>query len=163
MPFRIPRLSITGANKMQDEATKSVQGVGGASAGDSMFLGRDAILAADDVRFSVVDVPEWGGSVRIKGLTSGERDAFEKSLIKGKGKNQEMSTDNVRAKLLALTIVDSDGRPIFTAADIDALSKKAAVAASRVYNEAATLAGISDADVEELAKNSSSVPADSSS
>ena len=37
-------------------------------------LTADALLAADDLKTEVVDVPEWGGSVRVRGLKKGEWD-----------------------------------------------------------------------------------------
>ena len=39
-----------------------------------MILNREQILAANDVKTRIVDVPEWGGSVIVRGLTSLERD-----------------------------------------------------------------------------------------
>ena len=45
------------------------------------LLGHEAILGADEsASFAVVEVPEWGGGVRVKTLSSAERDAFETSL-----------------------------------------------------------------------------------
>ena len=39
------------------------------------MLDRNAILGADDLGREVVDVPEWAGSVQVRGLTAAERDA----------------------------------------------------------------------------------------
>jgi len=45
-----------------------------------MTLNKEQILRADDLKTEEVDVPEWGGSVRVRVLTGTERDAFESSI-----------------------------------------------------------------------------------
>jgi len=120
------------------------------------FLTRDQILQANDLETRSLDVPEWGGTVRVRALTGVERDALEASAIQGKGKNRDVNLTNFRAKLCARAIVDEQGKRIFEDADIAALGRKSSGALSKVYNLAAELSGISDADVDELTKNSES-------
>ena len=120
------------------------------------FLTRDQILQANDLETRSLDVPEWGGKVRVRALTGVERDALEASAIQGKGKNRDVNLTNFRAKLCARAIVDEQGKRIFEDADIAALGRKSSGALSKVYNLAAELSGISDADVDELTKNSES-------
>ncbi len=120
-------------------------------------LGKDDILRADDIKIEEVPVPEWAqdGAVLVKGLSGVERDAFEASMIKGSGKNQKVDTQNIRAKLCSLAIVDSEGNRIFDdLGAIAALGKKSAAALTRVYEVAARLSGLRDEDVEEIVKNS---------
>lgn len=114
------------------------------------LLSRDAILGASDIQSEIVDVPEWGGSVRVQGMSGTDRDAFEASLLKGKGKNTSVNYNNLRAKLLVRSIVDDSGERIFGEHDIAALGAKSAAALNRVYNVAQRLNGLSDEDVEEL-------------
>ena len=45
------------------------------------YLSRDAILQREDIKTEDVEVPEWGGTVRVRGMSGVERDAFEASLI----------------------------------------------------------------------------------
>ena len=45
------------------------------------YLSRDAILQREDIKTEDVEVPEWGGTVRVRGMTGVQRDAFEASLI----------------------------------------------------------------------------------
>lgn len=120
------------------------------------FLTREQILQANDLETRSLDVPEWGGAVRVRALTGVERDALEASAIQGKGKNRDVNLTNFRAKLCARAIVDEQGKRIFEDADIAALGRKSSGALSKVYNLAAELSGISDADVDELTKNSES-------
>lgn len=131
------------------------------------FLTRDAIIAVDDNRYEEVEVPEWGApgqdpppKVRVRTLTGTDLDAFQSSMLVGEGKKQKISTLNIRAKLVALSLVDAAGKPLFTMRDIEALGRKSAAALQRVFDVAQRLSKISDEDVEDLAKNSSSVPGD---
>lgn len=117
------------------------------------LLGREAILNAPDIETEDVAVPEWGGTVRVKGLTAGERDAYAESLLVGKGKNREVRMLDAHARLAAITIIDEDGNRLFSRNDIDALSAKSAAAIERVYDVAARLSGIED-EIEDLAGNS---------
>ena len=126
------------------------------------LLTRQQILEAQDIEDEIVEVPEWGGSVKVQGLTGTERDQFESALIKGKGKNTTMNLRNVRAKLVAHSIVDDDGNRLFTDHDVGVLGAKSAAALDRVFAVAQKLSGITKEDVEELAKNLEDAPSDGS-
>lgn len=117
------------------------------------FLTRDQILGADDLSYRVVPVPAWGGDVRIRTLTGAERDQFEASIVQRNGRNIATNMRNIRAKLVALCIVDENGERIFSDKDVEALGKKSAQALDLVFGEAQKLNGLRDEDVEELAEN----------
>lgn len=129
---------------------------------DSAYLSRDAILAVDDVQYEDVEVPEWGGKVRVKSLTGKERDGLEASMIVGKGKNANVNLSNLRAKLVARAVVDENGKRVFGDDDIAALGAKSAAALTRVYEVAQRLSGITQEDVDELTKNSETAPSEDS-
>jgi hypothetical protein len=116
----------------------------------SKYLTRDEILARDDLPAEDVNVPEWGGAVRIRRMSGTERDAFEASIMGADGR-QDLS--NIRAKLVARSIVDEAGRRLFSDEDIAALGAKSAAALDRCFAVAKRLSRISGEDVEELAKN----------
>ena len=44
------------------------------------LLTKSAILAANDLKTQDVDVPEWGGAVRVRAFSGRERDAFEQAV-----------------------------------------------------------------------------------
>lgn len=114
------------------------------------------ILQIDDIETREVPVPEWGGAVLVKGMSGIQRDRFEQSMMKGKGRNQEMNLENFRAKLVAASVVDDQGKLIFKPEHIAALGRKAVSALSRIVKVAQELSGLTDDDVEELTKNSES-------
>ena len=126
------------------------------------ILSREAILAASDIQEEIVPVPEWGGEVIVRGLSGTQRDQFEASVVKQKGKSTELNLKNVRAKMIALSVVDEHGNRIFSESDVAALGAKSARALQRVWEKARELSGLSDEDVEELAKNSESDQGDDS-
>lgn len=100
-----------------------------------------------------VEVPEWGGSVIVAGLTGAERDHFEQESIKGKGKNATMNFANMRARLVALSVVNADGTRTFSRDDVKALGGKSAAALERVFDVARRLSGLTDSDLEELTED----------
>src|SRR6266704_1000355 len=117
-------------------------------------LDRERILAVPDITTEAVDVPEWGGAVTVRGLTGDERDDFEATCVKGRGRKTEVNLRNFRAKLVARSCVAADGvSRLFSDEDAAALGKKSGAAINRVFEVAARLSGLTDADMEELAKN----------
>jgi hypothetical protein len=112
------------------------------------YLNRDAILGADDAEFRDVEVPEWGGQVRIRSITGAQRDAFEASLREGKGKNADVNLRNMRAKLIILCAVDEAGRKLFTTEDLRKLGSKNARPLDRLFDACTEMIGMSEKDVE---------------
>jgi hypothetical protein len=123
------------------------------------LLSKEAILGADDRETVDVEVPEWGGTVRVRALSGKERDAYEVSLagVRPDG-TARANLVNVRARLVALTVVDEAGDRMFTDADAAALGDKSAVAMQRVFEAAQKLSGLTDEDVEELAEGFDPAP-----
>jgi hypothetical protein len=128
----------------------------------SPLLSRAAILDADDMEYEDMDVPEWGGTVRVRALTGTERDAFESSMYQQRGKNMVRNAANIRAKLVARSVVDDEGERIFSDQDVSALGKKSAAALDRIFEVAAKLSRINEDDVEEMGKPSEDDPSDGS-
>lgn len=126
------------------------------------LLNRDTILKADDLAYEEVEVPEWGGSVRVKTLTGVERDKLEASMVEQKGKHQRINAINFRAKLVALTVVDEEGYNVFAESDVKALSSKNSGALDKVATVASRLAGMSEEDVEELTEGFGDAPSEAS-
>ncbi len=123
------------------------------------LLSREAILGVDDTHTERVDVPEWGGYVFVKTLSSDERDIFESDIIQGPSKEGEHNLKQMRSRLAVLTVVDADDVHLFTMDDVTVLGAKSAKAMDRVYAVAQRLSGISDDDLEALAENLEKGPA----
>lgn len=128
----------------------------------SGFLTRDQILGASDAVTEIVDVPEWGGKVIVKALSGIERDKLEASMIQGRGSNKDVNLTNLRAKLVALSVIDEKGARVFRDEDSRPLGNRNAAVLDRIYSVAQRLSGITKEDAEELAKNSESDQSDDS-
>lgn len=122
------------------------------------LLSKESILAVHDVVTEVVEVPEWGGAVRVKGLTGAERDAFEGEVIQRSGRDVTTNTRNMRARLVVLSVVDDEGKRLFGFPDIEALGAKSARALDRIFSVAMRLSGLRDEDVEELTERFDATP-----
>jgi hypothetical protein len=120
-------------------------------------LSRDQILEADDLKTEEIEVPEWKGSVVVRELRGRERDAFEEGSL---DKQRNLKMTNMRARLVALSVVDEDGKRMFTAKEAELLGDKSATALNKLFEVSCRLSGITDSDVDELEKNSEAVPAD---
>ena len=114
-----------------------------------MALNRSQILSAKDLPIEEVAVPEWGGTVFVRGMNGAERDAFELSVVDQKQRGR-LDLSNVRAKLCALTICDEKGERVFSEKDVEALAKKSATALSRVFIVAQRMSGMSEEDAKEI-------------
>ncbi|MBN50028.1 MAG: hypothetical protein CMN85_10840 [Spongiibacteraceae bacterium] len=108
-------------------------------------LSRSEILEAQDMSNRLIEVPEWGGSVYVGMMRGHERDAFELAMAGG--------AKNIRAKLVADVCQDSEGKRLFTDADVELLGEKSAKALQRVYNVAVRMNGFTDRDIDTLEKN----------
>lgn len=117
------------------------------------LLTRDEILSAEDRKTEEVEVPEWGGSVLVRTLSGRERDAYESGTITVKGGKQIENFENLRARLVALCLVDEKGVRLFNTKDVTSLGNKSAAALQRVYNKCQELNAVTDKDVEELTEN----------
>lgn len=121
-------------------------------------LSRTDIFAVPDILTEWVDVPEWKGGVWVKGLTAAERDAYSDDCMVGKGKNKDWSILGAQAKLVVRSAVDEHGKRIFSNRDAEVLGEKSASAVMRIFNVAARLSGVTEADLEELGGNSEPSP-----
>lgn len=120
-----------------------------------MLLNRDAILGAEDKSFEDVDVPEWGGTVRIAGMSGGDRNAYQASMVVvgPNGSVQRLNMADQLAKLLSRSIVDEEGNRVFSDKDLKALSSKDGAVLDRLGDVALRLSGLRKEDVEAKAAN----------
>jgi hypothetical protein len=118
------------------------------------MLTREQILSfKGKLRTEVVDVPEWGGEVIVSEISGAARDAFEASLVKGKGKQRQQDLANIRAKLVVRCVVDGDGNRVFSDADAADVGELPAAGLDRVFSVAQRLNGFKDEDIAELEGN----------
>ena len=132
-----------------------------------IVLTADQILNADDLEKEWVPIPEWlGGNedagVYVRTLTANERDKFEDAITKVEGKETTVVMLGMRAHLASMASVNEDSEPVFTAEQMEALGQKSAIPLDRIFGVAQRLCGMTDKDVEDLAKNSVAAQQDDS-
>jgi hypothetical protein len=124
------------------------------------YLGKDAILRASALKTEEVKVPEWADPetgadvVLVRELRGRERDEWEASLAVQRGKQMVPDVANMRAKLVARSVVGDDGEPLFSQQDVAALGELSAAALDRVFEVASRLSGLNEKDLEEMQGNS---------
>ncbi|MHC3391293.1 hypothetical protein ACLQ2E_17835 [Streptomyces lavendulocolor] len=120
------------------------------------YLSAEQILDAEDLDYEDVPVPEWGGTVRVRGLSGTDRDKIEASMANSAG--TALAVDKLagfRARLAAAAIVDENGKRMFRSeAETRRLGEKSATALQRVCDVAMRLSGLTEDDQAELLGNS---------
>ena len=100
-------------------------------------------LAQKPPRREPVEVPELGGTVYVRVMTCGEKDAFEETHARQKFKN-------FRARYIVATVAGEDGSLLFTAADVAAVGNLPIDAVDRIYAAASKINGLSKDDEKTL-------------
>ncbi len=112
-----------------------------------MLLTKEQVHNANDLRHEIVDVPEWGGEVKIRAMPTSDRIEFEKKQATCKTELESI------VNLLIYTIVDDDDKRIFNDGDFDLLAEKSAIVLVRLFEIAINLNTLTNAKMEEKAKN----------
>ena len=125
--------------------------------GKKYLTSADAILQAEDFVFDEVDCPEWGGTVRIRSLSGGQRVVLRKAVDAGRNDIDEM--------LCVMAIVDEDGNRVLHQNQIGELGKKNTAVITRIANRVLEISGMKDrgAAIAEAEKNSEEMESDDSS
>lgn len=126
------------------------------------LLNFDDIVASQDKEYQDVDVPEWGGTVRIATMSGEDRDRWELSMMQADDSSERGFKLNFdaysRVRLVAMCLVDNNFSRIFTTTEeMDALAKKSGKVMDLLYDVAQRVNGITDSDIDDLEKNSVSV------
>ena len=112
------------------------------------LLTREQILGSDDLLSKVVEVPEWGGSVKVLGMSGAKREQYDLSLH-----NEDGQVVDFKTKLVALSIVDKNNELLFSIKDVESLRAKSNSALNRVFTAADSLSRVTVAALEDDEKN----------
>ena len=123
------------------------------------LLSKAQILAADRRKSRDVDVPEWGGQVRLREMSGDERDAWEAETFQPDAQGQtQLNTLQVRSRLLLRCLVDAEGRRLFIDDEVARLGCLSASTLQKLYTEAMALNQLRAEDIEHLEGNSGAGP-----
>lgn len=111
---------------------------------------REKILTANDRRFEIVNVPEWGCDVYVYEMTTGDRNRLMRDIAKADG---ALPVDYF-ARLVYMCACDESGTRIFSERDIDALQDRSGTATRRITDVASSLNSLNGDAEAEAEKNS---------
>lgn len=120
------------------------------------LLSKAAILAAADLAHEVVNIPAWGGAIRIASMSGAARDEYRAALSSMQNEDGTLPVGYFAVALLVACCVDEAGDRIFSVEDIPALQAKAASSLDDAANVAMRLNGLGGKAVEDAEKNSES-------
>jgi hypothetical protein len=112
------------------------------------FLTKREILGIQDKKIEEVFVPQWGGIVRLRSLSSeevGQIFAFIKSRDGG-------FPIDFKARLLSYSICDESGNRVFTDDDIQAINNKDSAAIDLIFEVAQRLSGVGKKRIDDPGK-----------
>src|SRR5690349_24222902 len=109
------------------------------------FIGREAILAADDIQYEEVDCKEWGGKVLVRSLDGRQRAEWQQASVQGSGKTVSVNFKQTTLMLVVFGVVNPDTKqPIFSRADLVKLATKNSAPLERIGAVVMRLSGIGD-------------------
>jgi hypothetical protein len=118
---------------------------------------RDKILnVVNDTPAEIVEVPEWGVEVLVKGFTLGAKDEFLASVINADTNKADLKAFS-SGVLIGTAFDPETNERLFSELDIPVLKQKSAVAIQRLVDVGTRLSGLTDEAVEVAGKKSSSI------
>lgn len=110
---------------------------------------RATILASDDIPVEMVDVPEWGVTIEVRGMNGADREAVLNRAAEGDGLSVGgMYVDTV----IACSYDPQTGQRVFSADDSGVLRAKSAAAIDRIAKVGMRLSGMDEGASEEAKK-----------
>jgi len=131
------------------------------------LLGKQQINAAVDRKWEDVPVPEWGGEVRLMGLSAADRGYIEAGSVVANGQTPQLKVESLkiyREKLVGMAMVDENFERLYTNKEILAgeLGKKDGGVIERLAAKVQELSGMGKFATKEAEGNSDAAPSDSS-
>ena len=113
------------------------------------ILSVEEILGAPDIREEVVEVPEWGGAVRIRAFTKAQQQAIrDDATLKANTRDGKAGTLDT-SRLEMLTLIRGIVEPKFQDAHILNLREKSSSAIERILKAILVLSGMAENAVEQ--------------
>lgn len=112
----------------------------------------EEILNRDDFTFEELEVPEWGGTIRIRSLSGNERTKITNMV------NKHRDGDGMFEQVIIFGTVDENGRPVFRSDHLAVLKEKSAFVTQRIGSKILEISGFKNPadsvpDVESAEKN----------
>jgi hypothetical protein len=122
---------------------------------------RDLILTSQDIPSEIVDVPEWGVKVEVRGMTGASRTRIMDLAVGNEG---SVNLQFVYPEIVIATAYDSEtGEAIFEPNDKEILLSKSAIAIDRIASVGMRLSGFTQESADAAGKDSSATAIEDSS
>jgi len=113
------------------------------------YLTKGDILQATDVDTDDLEVPEWGGTVRVRGLDAlYMRELMQTGFVDATSGQVDLGKLDLPG-LVGRSIIDEAGNPVFDARDVKQLASKSFAPLMKIATKALQLSGIATAEEEE--------------
>lgn len=110
------------------------------------ILSVDDLISVVDTDEEVIDVPEWGGAVRIRSFSKNEQLQYRREA---KDENGEIDNDKLEMLMLVHGIVE----PKLTAEHVGVMRQKRAMTIDRVLKRILVLSGLDAKSIAEAEKS----------
>lgn len=121
------------------------------------LIGRKQIDEVVDLKTEDVPVPEWGGEVRLRELSSKQRSLIEATTIGAKGQSVEVRIEafkTLREKTVAAALIDQDGKRLYEDKEFAQLGLKSGQVIERLFQKVQELSGMTEKAVKDAEGNS---------
>jgi hypothetical protein len=143
------------------EAEEAARGNGSSPEEEFSFGSRQKILEADDTVYDVVIIPEWKMKARVRSLTSGERDVWERLSVgqlteddfKKHFKGVKLGPQHTRALVVyygTLAGAEGNSRMFPDPNDILVLARKHSAPVTRLFMAIIKASAVTKKDLDEL-------------
>jgi len=112
----------------------------------------DELLAQCQQERKTEAVEVFGETFIVREMSASERDAYEQ-LLYGQAGDKKAIIRNIRATLVAFSVIDEHGNLRFGEDQIEAIGKLPVSGINAIFNASARLNAMSATDVKELEKN----------
>jgi hypothetical protein len=125
------------------------------------LLTRAQINESVDRKWEDVDVPEWGGEVRLMELSSADRGYIEAGSVVAQGQNPTLRVESLktyREKLVAFAMVDENFKRVYTNKEMAELGVKSGAVIERLAAKVQEISGMGRFAQKEAEGNSDAAP-----
>ncbi len=116
-------------------------------------LGKIDFLKTRILKSETVEIPEWGGCFIVQEMTGTQRDNFEAYVLSQKQSEEDKDHRGIRTAIIINTVVDEQGKPLFSDLDAADISSKPASILDRIAGVGLRLSGMKQAVIEKEIKN----------
>lgn len=125
------------------------------------LLSKNQIDGSVDRKWEDVEVPEWGGTVRLVELSSADRGYLEAGSIVAQGSSASVRVESLktyRERLVAFSMVDEGFNRLYSNREIAELGKKSGKVIERLAAKVQELSSMGRYAVQEAEGNSEAAP-----